>query len=84
MECRERLPRPKKWTQSVVFAMTFFRGEHIDYLIAFRQDYRRIAKRYGVKKADRYARRQAACWLIKGCGAAVLWAVLIGKRAILS
>ena len=64
--------------------MTYFRGEHIDYLIAFRRDYRRIAKRYGVAKADRYARRQAAYWLFKGCGAVVVWAVLIGKRAILS
>lgn len=84
MGCKIEPPRPKKWIELVVFVMTYFRGEHLDYRLALRRDYRRIAKTYGLKEAERYARKQAVFWFLSGLGVALKWTVQFGKRLIIS
>ena len=72
--------RPEKWTERVVFCCTYFSKDHVEQLLDFRREYRRISKRYGVKAAKSHARKQAALWAFVSLKELTIALVLIGKK----
>ena len=83
MEYQRRSPRPKKWVQRVIYAVTWFRKDHREQLLEFRADYRALHRQFGRREADRFARSQAIHWL--GCGFEMTAALALrfGKRLII-
>ena len=74
--------RPEKWTESVVFCCTYFSKDHLEQLLEFRREYRRVRKRFGKKAANLHARKQALLWLSLTAKETTIGLLLIGKRLL--
>ncbi len=83
MEKVHRPPRPKAWTMQVVATCRFLHVDQEDQLLDFRDEYRKILRLEGRRRADHFARVFALKILAYSTREMVVTVGIIAKRIVI-